>query len=158
MEKMIVSGVASDKDVARISVMGVENEPGIAFKVFNSLAKKKINVDIILQSVGRGGTKDIAFTVARGDVDAAIEVIKEDMKVFTAQGYEVEDGVAKVSFIGAGMTCHPGVADMMFEALSWGGINMKMISTSEIRITVVVDENDADRAVRRIHDAFDLAD
>ncbi len=158
MEKMIVSGVASDKDVARISVMGVENEPGIAFKVFNSLAKKKINVDIILQSVGRGGTKDIAFTVARGDVDAAIEVIKEDMKVFTAQGYEVEDGVAKVSIIGAGMTSHPGVAAKMFEALSSGGINIKMISTSEIRITVVVDENDADRAVRRIHDAFDLAD
>ena len=158
MEKMIVSGVASDKDVSRISVMGVENEPGIAFKVFNSLAKKKINVDIILQSVGRGGTKDIAFTVAKGDVDAAIEVIKEDMKVFTAQGYEVEEGVAKVSIIGAGMTSHPGVAAKMFEALSSGGINIKMISTSEIRITVVVDENDADRAVRRIHDAFDLAD
>ena len=111
-----------------------------------------------MNSVGRGGTKDIAFTVARGDVDAAIEVIKEDMKVFTAQGYEVEDGVAKVSIIGAGMTSHPGVAAKMIEALSSGGINIKMISTSEIRITVVVDENDADRAVRRIHDAFDLAD
>lgn len=158
MEKMIVSGVAADKDVARISVMGVENEPGIAFKVFNSLARKKINVDIILQSVGRGGTKDIAFTVAKGDVEAAVEVIKEDMNVFTAKGYEVEEGVAKVSIIGAGMTSHPGVAAKMFEALSSGGINIKMISTSEIRITVVVDVNDADRAVRRIHDAFDLAD
>ncbi len=158
MEKMIVSGVAADKDVARISVMGVENEPGIAFKVFNSLAKKKINVDIILQSVGRGGTKDIAFTVAKGDVEAAIGVIKEDMHVFTAKGYEVEEGVAKVSIIGAGMTSHPGVAAKMFEALSSGGINIKMISTSEIRITVVVDVADADRAVRRIHDAFDLAD
>lgn len=158
MERMIVSGVASDKDVARISVMGVENEPGIAFKVFNSLAKKNINVDIILQSVGRGGTKDIAFTVAEGDVEAAIEVIKEDLKIFTAQGYEVENGVAKVSIIGAGMTSHPGVAAKMFEALSNAGINIKMISTSEIRITVVVDEADADRAVRCIHDAFDLAD
>ncbi|MCI8567300.1 MAG: aspartate kinase [Lachnospiraceae bacterium] len=158
MEKMIVSGVAADKDVARISVMGVENEPGIAFKVFNSLAKKKINVDIILQSVGRGGTKDIAFTVAKGDVEAAIGVIQEDMNVFTAKGYEVEEGVAKVSIIGAGMTSHPGVAAKMFEALSSGGINIKMISTSEIRITVVVDAADADRAVRRIHDAFDLAD
>ncbi len=158
MEKMIVSGVAADKDVARISVMGVENEPGIAFKVFNSLAKKKINVDIILQSVGRGGTKDIAFTVAKGDVEAAIGVIQEDMHVFTAKGYEVEEGVAKVSIIGAGMTSHPGVAAKMFEALSSGGINIKMISTSEIRITVVVDAADADRAVRRIHDAFDLAD
>ena len=158
MEKMIVSGVAADKDVARISVMGVENEPGIAFKVFNSLAKKKINVDIILQSVGRGGTTDIAFTVAKGDVEAAIGVIQEDMNVFTAKGYEVEEGVAKVSIIGAGMTSHPGVAAKMFEALSSGGINIKMISTSEIRITVVVDAADADRAVRRIHDAFDLAD
>lgn len=158
MEKMIVSGVAADKDVARISVMGVANEPGIAFKVFNSLAKKKINVDIILQSVGRGGTKDIAFTVAKGDVEGAVEVIKEDMQIFTATGYEVEEGVAKVSIIGAGMTSHPGVAAKMFEALSSGGINIKMISTSEIRITVVVDVNDADRAVRRIHDAFDLAD
>lgn len=158
MEKMIVSGVASDKDVARISVMGVENEPGIAFKVFNALAKKKINVDIILQSVGRGGTKDIAFTVSKGDLEAAIDVIKENQAVFTAKGYEVEENVAKVSIIGAGMTSHPGVAAKMFEALSNGGINIKMISTSEIRITVVVDEYNADRAVRCIHDAFDLAD
>ena len=158
MERMIVSGVASDKNVARISVMGVENEPGVAFKVFNSLAKKNINVDIILQSVGREGTKDIAFTVAKDDLDAAIEVIKEDMKIFTAKGYEVETGVAKVSIVGAGMTTHPGVAAKMFGALSAGGINIKMISTSEIRITVVVDENEADRAVRLIHDAFDLAD
>ena len=115
-------------------------------------------MDIILQSVGRGGTKDIAFTVAKGDVEAAIGVIQEDMNVFTAKGYEVEEGVAKVSIIGAGMTSHPGVAAKMFEALSSGGINIKMISTSEIRITVVVDAADADRAVRRIHDAFDLAD
>lgn len=158
MERMIVSGVASDKNVARISVMGVENEPGVAFKVFNSLAKKNINVDIILQSVGREGTKDIAFTVAKDDMDAAVEVIKEDMKIFTAKGYEVETGVAKVSIVGAGMTSHPGVAAKMFGALSGGGINIKMISTSEIRITVVVDEADADRAVRLIHDAFDLAD
>ncbi len=158
MERMIVSGVASDKNVARISVMGVENEPGVAFKVFNSLARKNINVDIILQSVGREGTKDIAFTVAKDDLDAAVDVIKDDMKIFTAKGYEVETGVAKVSIVGAGMTSHPGVAAKMFGALSAGGINIKMISTSEIRITVVVDEKDADRAVRLIHDAFDLAD
>jgi len=158
MERMIVGGVAADKNVARISVMGVENEPGVAFKVFNSLAKKNINVDTILQSVGRDSTKDIAFTVAQSDLDAAVEVIKVNQGVFTAQGFEVEEGVAKVSIIGAGISSHPGVAARMFEALSNQGINIKMISTSEIRITVVVDENDADRAVRSIHEAFELAD
>jgi len=158
MEKMIVSGVASDKNVARVAVMGVSNEPGIAFKIFNCLAKNKINVDIILQSVGRGGTKDIVFTVAKTDVEATVDVIKENMESFTAQGYEVEEDVAKVSIIGAGMTSNPGVAAKMFEALSNGGINIKMISTSEIRITVVVDAYNADRAVRYIHDAFALAD
>lgn len=158
MEKMIVSGVASDKDVARISVMGVEDEPGIAFKLFNTLAKKGINVDIILQSVGRDGTKDITFTVAKGDEEAAIEIIKDNQDVLTAKSYEVEEEVAKVSIIGAGMTSHPGVAAKMFEALSGAGINIKMISTSEIRITVLVDEYNADRAVRCIHDGFDLGD
>lgn len=156
MEKMMVSGVASDKDVARIAIMGVENEPGIAFKVFRALAKKDINVDIILQSIGRDGTKDIAFTVSRNDVDAAVEVIRDNMESFTAKSYEVDSTLAKVSIIGAGMTTHPGVAAKMFEALSGAGINILMISTSEIRVTVVVDEADADRAVRRIHDAFDL--
>ena len=110
------------------------------------------------QSVGREGTKDIAFTVAKNDVEATVEVIKENMESFTAQGYEVEEDVAKVSIIGAGMTSNPGVAAKMFEALSNGGINIKMISTSEIRITVVVDAYNADRAVRYIHDAFALAD
>ncbi len=158
MERLIVSGVASDKNVARISVMGVENEPGIAFKVFNTLAQHNINVDIILQSVGRDGTKDIAFTVAKSDVEEAEKVVQDSLGVFTAKNYEVETGIAKVSIIGAGMNSHPGVAARMFEALSNAGINIKMISTSEIRITVVVEEADADRAVRRIHSAFDLAD
>lgn len=156
MEKMMVSGVASDKDVARVAIMGVENEPGIAFKVFRALAKKDINVDIILQSIGRDGTKDIAFTVSRSDVEAAVEVIRDNMESFTAKSYEVDTTLAKVSIIGAGMTTHPGVAAKMFEALSGAGINIRMISTSEIRVTVVVDEADADRAVRHIHEAFDL--
>jgi aspartate kinase len=156
MEKMMISGVASDKDVARVAIIGVEDEPGIAFKIFNALAKKDINVDIILQSIGRDGTKDIAFTVSRNDLDAAVAVIQENMESFTAKRYEVDATLAKVSIIGAGMTTHPGVAAKMFEALSGAGINIRMISTSEIRVTVVVDEADADRAVRRIHEIFDL--
>lgn len=156
MEKNIISGVASDKNTARISVIGVKDEPGIAFRVFNHLSKKGINVDIILQSVGRDGTKDISFTVAETDLADALQIIHENMDNLTAKSVEHEEKVAKVSVIGAGMTSNPGVAARMFEALFGAGINIKMISTSEIRITVLIDEADVDRAMRAVHDAFML--
>ena len=158
MERMLVSGAAADKNTARISVIGVKNEPGIAFKIFNMLARDHINVDIIIQSVGREDRKDISFTVARTDLQEAMTLLNENQAAITAQKITCEEGVAKVSIIGAGMLSNPGVAAKMFEALYSGNINIKMIATSEIRITVLIDEEDANRAVRMVHDAFELAD
>lgn len=158
VERMLVSGVAADNNVARISVLGVKNEPGIAFKIFNLLARHRINVDIIIQSVGRDDRKDISFTVAKTDLQEAMTVLNDNREALTAQTVECEEGVAKISIIGAGMTMNPGVAAKMFEALYSANINIRMIATSEIRITVLIDENDVNRAMRTVHDAFDLAD
>lgn len=158
MEKMLVSGVAADKNTARISVIGVADEPGIAFKVFNLLARHHINVDIIIQSIGRDGRKDISFTVARTDLQEAMTILNDNRESLTAQSVECATGVAKISIIGAGMTSNPGVAARMFEALYSANINIRMIATSEIRITVLINEEDANRAMRVVHDAFSLAD
>ena len=154
VEKMLITGVAADKNTARISVMGVEDKPGTAFKIFNTLAKHNINVDIILQSVGRDGTKDITFTVSQDDLKEAMEV----MEALTIKEMNYNEKVAKVSIVGAGMLSNPGVAATMFESLSNSNININMISTSEIRITVLIDEKDADRALVAIHDGFGLED
>lgn len=158
LERMLVSGVAADENVARISVIGMKDEPGIAFKMFHLLAGSHINVDIIIQSVGREETKDISFTVARPELKEAMALLKENREVLTAQAVVCEEGVAKISVIGAGMTGHPGVAAKMFEALYEADVNIKMIATSEIRITALIDEKDVNRAMRTVHDAFDLAD
>lgn len=158
MEKMLVSGVAADKNTARISVIGVLDEPGIAFKVFNLLARHHINVDIIIQSVGQEGRKNISFTVARTDLQEAMTVLNENSESLTAQSVECAADVAKISIIGAGMTSNPGVAARMFEALYSANINIRMIATSEIRITVLIDEKDTNRAMRVVHDAFSLGD
>ena len=154
MEKMLISGVASDKNTARISVIGVEDKPGVAFKIFQKLAKNNINIDIILQSVGRDGTKDISFTVSQDDLQDAIKVLEENKEVLTIQEIKHNANVAKVAIVGAGMMSNPGVASQMFEALYNSGININMISTSEIRITVLVDEKDVDRATQAIHEKF----
>ena len=154
MEKMHVSGVAKDKNVARIALIGLKDQPGIAFKIFSLLARKNINVDIILQSIGRDNTKDISFTVARGDAQAAREVMEENRDAIGFSSVEVSEQVAKVSIVGAGMANNAGVACKMFEALYSAGININMISTSEIKVSVLVDERDADRAVQAIHDRF----
>ena len=158
MEKMLVSGVAADKNTARISVIGVKDEPGIAFRLFNLLAKNGINVDIIIQSVGRSNTKDISFTVAKTDLQDAMAILNENREVLTARSVECNENVAKISIIGAGMTSNPGVAAKMFEALYSAQINIRMIATSEIRITVLIDEQEANRAMRVVHDAFSLGD
>ena len=158
MEKMLITGVAADKNTARISVIGVEDRPGISFKIFNKLAKNNINVDIILQSVGRDGTKDISFTVSQDDLKDALAILEENKEPLTIKNITHNEGVAKVSIVGAGMMTNPGVASKLFEALFNYGININMISTSEIRITVLVEESEIDKAVRAIHEKFDLAE
>ena len=154
MEKTHVSGVAKDKNVARLALIGLEDRPGIAFKIFSLLAKQNINVDIILQSIGREETKDISFTVARSDAEAAKAIMEENKEAIGFRSVELNDQVAKVSIVGAGMANNAGVACKMFEALFSAGINISMISTSEIKVSVLVDETDADRAVQVIHDKF----
>ncbi len=154
MEKTLIRGVAKDTDVAAISVIGLNNNPGIAFKLFNALAQKNISIDMILQSVGRDGTKDITFTVNRPFANEAIEAIKLFSDNLEFSDIKCDSDVAKVSIVGAGMESHPGVAAKMFEALFDSNINLRMISTSEIKISVLIDENYADKAVTAIHDAF----
>lgn len=154
VERMLISGVALDENAARISVMGLKDEPGIAFKLFNLLAKNNVNVDIILQSIGREKTKDISFTVNEEDVENAIRIIEENKERLTFHEVTSNLDVAKVSIVGAGMTSNPGVAAKMFEALYNMGININMISTSEIRITVLVKKKDGEKAMNAIHEAF----
>lgn len=158
MEKLLVTGVAVDKNTARVSVIGVEDRPGIAFSIFNTLAMSGINVDIILQSVGREGTKDISFTVAQDDLEEAIAVLEKNKKRLTIQEITSNSKVAKLSIVGAGMMSNPGVAAKMFESLYNARININMISTSEIRITVLVNEKDIDKAMNVVHDGFALAE
>jgi len=154
MEHTKISGVAKDADIARIALIGLKDEPGVAFKVFRVLANAKLNIDIILQSIGRGNTNDISFTVSRGDMEATIEVLEENKNVIDYSEIKTDDTIAKVSIVGAGMMSAPGIAAMMFEALYDAKINIAMISTSEIKVSVLVDQNDADRAVNAIHAKF----
>ena len=158
MEKMLVSGVAADKNATRIAVIGLKDEPGIAFQLFNALAKYNINVDIILQSVGRNGTKDISFTVAEDEADEAVAIIQKSFPKSEYNKIDEEKDVAKISIVGAGMMTHPGVAASMFEALYDAGVNIKMISTSEIRVTVLIDEKYTEKALNAVHDKFALGD
>ena len=154
MEKTLIRGVAKDSNVATISVVGLQETPGVAFKIFNKLAQHKINVDIILQSVGRDSTKDITFTVPKSDGKTAVQSINSLKDSLNYKEVTLDESVAKVSVVGAGMESHPGVASKMFEALYDAGINIRMISTSEIKISVLIDAEYADKAVRAVHDAF----
>ncbi len=153
VEQRFISGVAKDTNVARFALIGVKDEPGVAFKIFRKLAAENINIDIILQSIGRGHTQDISFTVARTDREKAEEVLKAYQPSIGYADLSVEN-VAKVSIVGAGMMSNHGVAATMFEALYNAKININMISTSEIKVSVLVDEADADRAVAAIHAKF----
>ncbi len=154
MEKMLISGVAKDTEIARISVTGVPNIPGIAFKMFSKLSKKDINVDIILQSIGHDGKKDISFTVAKNRGQDAVDALSDYMIDHGADEILLDTNVAKISIVGAGMESHAGVATKMFEALYDAQINIHMISTSEIKISVLINADDADKAVKAIHDKF----
>lgn len=154
MEKMLITGVAADTNTARISVIGVDDQPGTAFRIFNTLAKNNINVEIILQSVGRDGTKDISFTVSEDDLQDALRVLDEHKEALTIREIKSNAQVAKISVVGAGMMSNPGVAAKMFEALYNARVNINMIATSEIKITVLVNEKDVDKAINAVHDEF----
>ncbi len=153
MEKMLIRGVTKDEDVARISVVGMQDIPGNAFKMFSKLAGKNINIDVILQSVGRDGTKDISFTCAKSNADAAVEILEE---IFGMENAVIssETDVAKISIVGAGMQSHSGTASKMFGALYEAGININMISTSEITVSVLIEKEYANKAVSAVHKAF----
>jgi aspartate kinase len=156
VEKMFVRGVARDNNIARIAVMGVEDKPGIAFRLFSMLAKEKISVDLILQSIGRDGTKDISFTVSKDNLDKTVSMLNANLGTIGAKKIDSSDQYAKVSIVGAGMVNNPGVAAMMFEALYDADVNIHMITTSEIKISVLVDYHDAERAVSAIHEKYKL--
>ena len=158
VERMLISGVALDTDAVRIAVLGLRDVPGVAFKVFDTLAKKNINVDVILQSIGRAGTKDISFTVNKDDLEDAVAVLEENQERLGFKELHSERNIAKLSIVGSGMLSNPGVAAKMFESLYNEGVNINMISTSEIRITVLINEKDGIRAMNAVHDAFGLAD
>ena len=154
MEEMKISGIAKDNDVARIAVVGVPDTPGMAFRVFNAMARAKINVDIILQSYGKAGTNDISFTVPIGDAEAAAAALEDVQEAIGFDHISVDTNVCKVSIVGAGMMSASGIAALMFEALYDAKINIQMISTSEIKISCIIDREEADRAVSAIHDSL----
>lgn len=157
MEKMLVSGVASDENVVRIALVGLEDQPGVAFKLFRHLANHNVNVDMILQSIGRGNTKDISFTVTEDMADVAVETVERHRSgSLKCQDVKVNRNVSKVSIVGAGMQTNPGVAARMFEALFDANVNIQQISTSEIRVTVLIDRADTEKAVNAVHEEFDF--
>lgn len=154
MEKMLISGVAKDTNVARISVTCIPDKPGLAFKMFSKLSARDINIDIILQSIGRDGTKDITFTVPQDKGAEALAICEKFSADNGTGSVHYDDKIAKVSIVGAGMETHAGVASTMFEALYDRQINIQMISTSEIKVSVLIDKRDADSAVEAIHEKF----
>lgn len=158
MERMLVSGVAGDDEIARVSLIGIKDTPGKAFDVFATLAKKGINVDIILQSIGRDKTKDISFTIPEAALEETKEVIDSHAERWGIEKVDYNENLAKVSVVGAGMSSNAGVAAKMFEAMFTSNINIHMISTSEIKISILIDKKDMHRAMNAIHDIFNLAD
>lgn len=156
MEEAVVSGIALDRKQAKLSVLDVPDQPGVAARLFGALAQVGINVDMIIQSAARERVNDISFTIARGDVKRAVPVLQKVRRALRARGLLVDEGVAKVAVVGVGMRSHAGVAARMFEILGEAKINIQMISTSEIKISCVVRESHVDRAVRVLHKAFKL--
>ena len=156
MEQVSVSGVTYDKNQARITIIGVPDKPGIAYKIFGTVANENIVVDMIIQNTGQGGLTDISFTVPGTDMEKAVKIVKEMIAGIGAKGIEVKDEVSKVSIIGVGMRSHSGVAAKMFGTLAKEGINIMMISTSEIKISCIIDSRYTELAVRALHDSFEL--
>ena len=157
MEDVLIRGVSFNKHEAKISVRGVPNRPGIAAGIFKTLADKGINVDMIIQNIGKSTDTDITFTIPRGDVDPAIRALNAAKKKIGFEGISADSHIAKVSVVGIGMRSHAGVAAAMFEVLGKNRINIEMISTSEIKISCVVKRDDAEKAVKLLHDEFKLS-
>ena len=154
MEKMLISGVAGDKNIAKVSVAGMRDDADSTFRLMNLLAQHSINVDVMIQSIGKDGTKSVSFTLNRSELGEALELINGNLDYLGAKKVSSRENVAKVSVVGAGVSTNPGVAARMFGALASAGINSGMVTSSEIRITAVIREEDADRAMRAIHEAF----
>jgi aspartate kinase len=157
MEKhIIVSGVAYDCNVSKVGLFDVPDFPGIAYKIFQALAQKNIDVDMIIQSAMRNNVNDISFTITRNDLNKALAVVEEIQSEIGFAGYTHDDDVCKISIVGAGMVSHPGVAAMMFEALAGDDVNIDMITTSEIKVSCVIKADDAEKAVKALHRKFEL--
>jgi len=156
METPLISGIAFTRDEAKLSVVGVPDVPGMAYKVFGPISDANIEVDVIVQNIGADQTNDITFTVNKKDAEAASRILESVAKDMGAKGIEVDDNVAKLSLVGVGMRSHAGIASRMFEALSSESINIQLITTSEIKISVVIEEKFLESAVRALHTAFEL--
>jgi aspartate kinase len=156
METVLVSGIAYNKDEAKIAVMRVPDKPGVAAQLFSPLSKANIMVDMIIQNVSHEGFTDLTFTVPRGDFKKALKIVEETATRIGAAGVQTNESIAKVSIIGVGMRSHSGIASKMFETLSAEGVNIQMISTSEIKVSCVIDDKYTELAVRVLHEAFGL--
>lgn len=154
MEKLLVRGITKDDDTSRIALLNVPNRPGFAYQIFSLMGKYDVNVDVILQSIGRQGTKDVSFTVPTSQMDLAVEVLKKNTDAIGTDQIQVTNSISKVSIVGAGMQTNPGVAAKMFEALYDAEINIQMISTSDIKISVLIDQKYSDLALNALHEAF----
>lgn len=158
MENPIISGIAFTRDESKLSVIGVPDVPGMAYKVFGPISDANIEVDVIVQNVGEDKTNDISFTIQRKDSEKAARILEKVVKELGAEGVEVDNHVAKVSLVGVGMRSHAGIASRMFGALAAESINIQLITTSEIKISVVIEEKYLELAVRALHTAFGLKD
>ena len=156
MEKVVVSGVTYEKNEAKVSIMRVPDRPGIAARIFGAIAEANINVDMIIQNISHDGFTDMTFTVPKGDLDSALSIVEPIAREIDSAGVLTDDKVAKVSIVGTGMRSHSGIASQMFKALSGDGINIQMISTSEIKVSCVIESKYTELAVRVLHNAFDL--
>lgn len=157
MEKIVVSGVTYDKNEAKVSILSVPDKPGVASKIFGPIAESNINVDMIIQNISTDGHTDLTFTVPRTELSQALDIVRPIGKEIGARDIVTDDSVAKVSIVGMGMRSHSGIASMMFKALAEEGINIMMISTSEIKVSCVIDSKYTELAVRVLHEVFDLS-
>jgi aspartate kinase len=156
MEQPLISGIAFNRDEAKLTIRGVPDQPGVAYRILGEIAKKNINVDMIIQNIGADGTTDFTFTVHRADYPEALKALKAVSGQLSAREVTGDDKIVKISVVGVGMRSHAGIASTMFKTLADEGINIQMISTSEIKISVVVDEKYLELGVRALHSAFGL--
>jgi len=158
MEQALISGVAHDDGEAKVTIQSVPDRPGVAARIFRAVADERVNIDMIVQNVSHDGLTDVSFTAPKPDLARIRAVVQPIVEEISAGGYSIDDGIAKISLVGAGMKSHPGVAADMFQALAEEGVNIEMISTSSIRVSCVIRAADAERAVRAVHRRFGLGE